>query len=107
MLIWVFLPGKSHGPSSLVGYSGVTRVSYDLATKQIYVCVHTQLCPTFCDTMDCNLLGSSVHGIFYTGILQWVAISFSRDLPNPGIMCLLHVLHWQAGSLPAEPLGNI
>ena len=52
-------------------------------------------------------VGSSIHRIFQATVLEWVAISFSRDLPNPGIMCLLHVLHWQAGSLPAEPLGNI
>ena len=32
----VFLPGKSHGQGSLVGYSplGHKRVGYDLATKQ-------------------------------------------------------------------------
>ena len=28
--------------------------------------------------MDCNLPGSSVHGILHSGILEWVAISFSR-----------------------------
>ena len=27
----------------------------------------------------------TVHGILQAGILQWVAIPFSRDLPNPGI----------------------
>ena len=27
--------------------------------------------------MDCNPPGSSVHGIFQAGILEWVAISFS------------------------------
>ena len=27
--------------------------------------------------MDCNLLGSSVHGILQARILEWVAISFS------------------------------
>ena len=29
-------------------------------------CVHSvsHLCPTFCDPMDCNLPGSSFHGIF-------------------------------------------
>ena len=42
-------------------------------------------CPTLCDSMDCNLPGSSVHGIFQQEILECVAISFSRDLPNPGI----------------------
>ena len=26
-----------------------------------------------------------VHGILQARILEWVAISFSRDLPNPGI----------------------
>ena len=25
------------------------------------------------------------------------------DLPNPGIECLLRLLHWQAGSLPLAP----
>ena len=40
---------------------------------------------TLCDPMDCTLQDSSVHGIFQAGVLEWVAISFSRDLPNPGI----------------------
>ena len=29
--------------------------------------------------------GSSVHGVLQARILAWVAILFSRDLPNPGI----------------------
>ena len=32
--------------------------------------------------MDCSLPGSSVHGISQARILEWTAISFSRDLPN-------------------------
>ena len=44
----------------------------------------TQLCSTLCDPMDCSLPGSSVHGILQARILEWVAIPFSRDLPNPG-----------------------
>ena len=35
--------------------------------------------------MDCSLPGSSVLGIFQARMLEWVAISFFRDLPNPGI----------------------
>ena len=31
-----------------------------------------------CDPTDCSLPGSSVHGIFQAGVLEWVAISFSR-----------------------------
>ena len=38
-----------------------------------------QLCPTLCDPMDSSQPGFSVHGIFQTRILEWVAISFSRD----------------------------
>jgi len=44
-----------------------------------------QLCLTLCDPMGYSLPGSSVHGIFQARVLEWVAISISRDLPNPGI----------------------
>ena len=42
-----------------------------------------QSCPTLCDPMDCSLLGSSVHWIFQSRILEWVAISFSRGSSQP------------------------
>ena len=35
--------------------------------------------------MDYSPPGSSVHGISQARILEWVAISFSRDLSDPGI----------------------
>jgi len=35
--------------------------------------------------MDCSLPGFSVHGIFQARVPELVAISFSRDLPDPGI----------------------
>ena len=44
-----------------------------------------QSCPTLCDPMGRSLQGSSVHGIFQARTLEWVAISFSGDLPDPGI----------------------
>ena len=34
--------------------------------------------PTPSDPMDCSLPGSSVHGIFQAGVLEWGAIAFSR-----------------------------
>ena len=37
-----------------------------------------QLCPTFCNPMDCSPPDSSVHGIFQVRILEWIAIFFSR-----------------------------
>ena len=33
--------------------------------------------------MDCSLPGSSVHGIFQARVLEWVAISFSRESSPP------------------------
>ena len=36
------------------------------------------MCLTLCNSMDCSLPGSSVHGIFQARILEWVAIFFSR-----------------------------
>ena len=39
----------------------------------------TQSCPTLCNPMDCNLPGSSVHGILQARLLEWVAIPFSRE----------------------------
>ena len=36
-----------------------------------------QSCPTPSDPTDCNLPGSSVHGIFQARVLEWGAIAFS------------------------------
>ena len=35
--------------------------------------------------MDYSLPSSSVHGILQVRILEWVAMTSSRGLPNPGI----------------------
>ena len=34
-----------------------------------------QSCPTLCDPMDSSPPGSSVHGIFQAGVLEWGAIA--------------------------------
>ena len=49
-----------------------------IKTRRVKVLV-AQLCPTFCDPTDCSPPGSSVHGILQARILEWSAISFSRD----------------------------
>ena len=59
----------------------------------------TQLCPTLCNPMD-----YTVHGILQARILEWVAFSFSGDLPNPGIESRCPTL--QADSLPTVPQGK-
>ena len=47
----------------------------------------SQSCPTLSNPMDCNLRGSSIHGIFQARVLEWGAIAFSPFLywwlPNP------------------------
>ena len=37
-----------------------------------------QSCPTLCDPIDGNPLGSYISGILQARILEWVAISFSN-----------------------------
>ena len=39
-----------------------------------------QSCLTLSDLMDCSLPGSSVHGNFQAGVLEWDAIAFSAHL---------------------------
>ena len=38
-----------------------------------------QSCPTISDPMDCSLPGSSIHGIFQAGVLEWGAIAFFEE----------------------------
>ena len=45
--------------------------------------VHAQPHPTLCNPMDYSPPGSSVHGIFQARILEWVAISSSRESSQP------------------------
>ena len=65
----------------------------------------TLSCLTLCDPLDGSPAGSSVHGILQARILEWAAMPPPGDLPNPGIK-LLHLLHWQMGSLLLVPPGK-
>ena len=55
--------------------------------QRAFLCCYlvTKLRLTLCNPKDCSLPGSSVRGISQATILEWVDISFSRDLPDPGI----------------------
>ena len=44
---------------------------------------HTELFETLCTVA--SQPGSSAYGIFQATVLEWVAISFLGDLPDPGI----------------------
>ena len=54
-----------------------------LNVTNMYESEVAQLCPTLCDPMDCSWPGFSVHGIFQAGVLEWVAISFSKGSSQP------------------------
>ena len=62
--------------------------------------MHAQLC----DPMDCSLSDSSLCGIFQARILEWFAISYSRDLSNPGIKPMSPAL--ASGFFTTEPPGK-
>ena len=53
-------------------------------------------------------IGSPVHGIIQTRILEWAAISFSRGSSwhRDQTLHLLLLLLWQVGSLPLSHLGG-
>ena len=56
---------------------------FSITTLSEWVSEVAQSCPTLCDPMDCSLPCSSVHGIFQTRVLEWIAISFSRGSSQP------------------------
>ena len=58
--------------------------------------------------MDCSLPDPSIHGILPARILEWVAISSSRESfrPRNWTHISLCFLDWQVGSLPLVPPGK-
>ena len=59
------------------------RLLCSIVIKSVKVSEVAQSRLTLCDPMDCSPAGSSVHGIFQTRMLEWVAISFSRGSSQP------------------------
>ena len=62
--------------------------------KKVKSLSHVRLC----DSMDCSLSGSSTHGVFQARILEWVAISFSKESSQPrdqtGVSCISCIGRW-------------
>ena len=72
----------SSSSSSSRWLEGGARQSVDnqnVCGLRCVLCAVTQARPTLCDPLDYSPPGSSVHGISQAGILEWVAISFSRE----------------------------
>ena len=70
-----------------------------------------QLCPTFCDPMDCSPPGSSVRGILQARILEWVVMPFSRGSSQPRDQtCVSNVsciCGWVGTSLVAQTVKRL
>ena len=73
------------------------RTSLELVRLHMY---HTLSCVQLCDSIDYNLPGSSVHGIFQTRKLEQVAIPYTRGSSQPVSPAL------QVDSLSSEPSGK-
>ena len=63
-----------------------------------------QSCLTLSDPMDCSLPGSFVHGIFQSRVLEWVAISFSR---NKTLLVIKVHYPWTWASLVTQTIKNL
>ena len=80
-------------------------------SSSVYIplCVYAQSRLTLCDPMDTSLPGSSGPwdspskntGVGCPFLLQGILLSQGSNLR------LLHLLHWQAGSLPLMPPGQL
>ena len=93
-------------PNSLSAFGAVNILDSGHSHRYKCMCAKSlQSCSTLCDSVDCSLLGFSVHGDSpgkNTGVdchdfLQGI---FLTQGSNP---CLLCLLHWQVGALPLVP----
>ena len=76
-----------HGSVISVSFDGLAGSAESTPSEHPSKCgggwFSRQVMSDFCDSMDCNLPGSSVHRIYQVGTLKWVAIYFSRGSSWP------------------------
>ena len=73
----------------------------------VSACVHAQSCLTLCDPMDWSLPDSSLHGILWARILEWVTMPSSTGSFRPRDRTCVSCGSWIAGRFfTAEPLGK-
>ena len=76
--VWLFLTPWTAACRAFLSFTISLSLLKLMSIKSVKWSEVTQSRPTHCDSMDCSLPDSSVHGIFQARILEWVAISFSR-----------------------------
>ena len=74
------------------------KVLKSCVCAHISSCAHANSCLTLCNPMDYSPPGSSDHGISQTRILEWVAISSSKESSRPRdqthISCVSCIGRW-------------
>ena len=90
------------------GFSLLFNLSIWLFLCQYYTdfIVSALSCLTFCNSMYCSPLGSSVHGISEARILEWVTISFSRGSSPREQTCVSYISCIAGRFFTPEPLGK-
>ena len=88
----------------LICISLVISDAEHLFTCSLLVHLVAQSCLTLCDPLYCNPSGSSVHRIFQVRLLEWVAISFSRESSPPRDRACVSCL--AAGFFSTKPPGK-
>ena len=86
---------------------GTDSTQVDLSQKRSCCCCCwvAPSCLTLYKPINCNPPDSSVHGISQARILEWVAVSFSRESSHPQVSNS-HLFYWQVDSLPLSHLGS-
>ena len=77
---------------------------FSLSHVQLFVTLWTVAHQSMFLRQDFPFLPGKPHGILQARLLEWVAISFSGHLPDPGIELVSPA--WQADSLPLSHLGG-
>ena len=76
MVIWV--------TNGLIRISSLSYLIYpNITFSYALYAVCIQLHPIVCNPLDCGPPGSCVHGILQARVLDWVAISCSRESSQP------------------------
>ena len=65
-----------------LAYRGISLAQYIFAMLCCALLSHSVMSNSF-NPMDCSQPGSSVHGVFQTRILEWIAIPFSWGSSQP------------------------
>ena len=94
-LVWSLSSSVSPAACSLKAYDFLYIVwAQCVFTMCVWMCV--QSCLTLCDPMNYSPPGFSVHGFFQARILEWVAISSTRDQTHISVSCIGRCIlyHW-------------